>query len=33
MTEGDLIGECAGLMGAATMIERIMSDEYRVLTY
>jgi predicted peroxiredoxin len=33
MTEDDLIAECAGLMGAATMIERIMSGEYRVLTY
>jgi uncharacterized protein len=33
MTEADLIPECAGLMGAAAMIERIMSDEYRVLSY
>ena len=33
MTQADLIPECAGLMGAATMLERIMSDEYRVLTY
>src|SRR5215510_5474172 len=33
MTEADLIPECSGLMGAATMLERVMSDEYRVLTY
>jgi uncharacterized protein len=33
MTQADLIPECEGLMGAATMIERIMSDEYRVLSY
>jgi predicted peroxiredoxin len=33
MTEADLILECSGLMGAATMLERVMSDDYRVLTY
>ena len=33
MTTADLIPECRGLMGAATMIEKVMSDEYRVLTY
>jgi uncharacterized protein len=33
MTEAELIPECSGLMGAATMLERVMSDEYRVLTY
>ena len=33
MTEADLIPECKGLMGAATMLERIMSDDARVLTY
>jgi len=33
ITEADLIPECSGLMGAATMLERVMSDEYRVLTY
>jgi predicted peroxiredoxin len=33
MTEGDLIPECEGLMGAAAMLQNIMSDEYRVLTY
>jgi predicted peroxiredoxin len=33
MTESDLIPECRGLMGAATMLERIMSDDHRVLTY
>jgi uncharacterized protein len=31
--EEDLIPECAGLMGAATMIRGIMDDECRVLTY
>ena len=33
MTEADLIPECKGLMGAATMLERVMSDDTRVLTY
>lgn len=33
VTEDDLIEECSGLMGAATMLRGIMSDEYRVLTY
>ena len=33
MTEQDLIPECEGLMGAAAMLQNIMSDEYRVLTY
>jgi predicted peroxiredoxin len=33
MTEADLIPECSGLMGAATMIQSIMDGEYRVLTY
>jgi uncharacterized protein len=33
MTEADLIPECKGLMGAAAMLERIMSDDARVLTY
>jgi predicted peroxiredoxin len=33
MTEADLIPECSGLMGAATMLERIMSDDHRVLSY
>jgi predicted peroxiredoxin len=33
MTEADLIPECNGLMGAAAMLERIMSDDTRVLTY
>ena len=31
--ESDLIEECSGMMSAADMIERVMSDEYRVLTY
>lgn len=33
MTEADLIPECRGLMGAATMLQHVMSDDYRVLTY
>ena len=33
MTEVDLIPECRGLMGAAAMLQKIMSDDYRVLTY
>ena len=33
MTAEELIAECRGLMGAAAMIEKVMSDDYRVLTY
>jgi len=33
MTEVDLIPECNGLMGAAAMLQKIMSDDYKVLTY
>ena len=33
MTVEDLIPECSGLMGAATMLQNIMSDDHRVLTY
>jgi predicted peroxiredoxin len=33
MSEADLIPECSGLMSAAQMIQSIMDDEYRVLTY
>jgi predicted peroxiredoxin len=33
ITESDLIPECAGLMGAATMIQGIMDGDCRVLTY
>lgn len=33
LTESDLIPECKGLMGAATMIQDIMDGECRVLTY
>jgi predicted peroxiredoxin len=33
MTEDDLIPECSGLMGASTMMQAIMSDDCRVLTY
>ena len=31
--EGELIPECAGRVGTAYLIDRVMSDEYRVLTY
>jgi len=33
ISESDLIPECSGLMGAATMIRDIMDGECRVLTY
>jgi predicted peroxiredoxin len=33
ITEADLIPECSGLMGAAAMMERVMADDVRVLTY
>jgi predicted peroxiredoxin len=33
LSEGELIPECAGLVGTAYLIDRVMSDEYRVLTY
>jgi predicted peroxiredoxin len=33
ITEADLIPECKGMMGAATMIRDIMDGECRVLTY
>jgi uncharacterized protein len=33
ITEADLIPECNGMMGAATMIQGIMDGECRVLTY
>jgi predicted peroxiredoxin len=32
MTEVNLMPECKGLTGAAAMLQRIMSDHYRVLT-
>jgi predicted peroxiredoxin len=32
-TEADLIPECAGLLGAAAMIEDIMDGDCRVLTF
>jgi predicted peroxiredoxin len=32
-SESDLIPECKGMMGAATMIQGIMDGECRVLTY
>ena len=33
MSEADLIPECAGLVGAAYLVDRAMSDDCRVLTY
>lgn len=33
MTEDDLVPECSGLMGASAMMQAIMSDDCRVLTY
>jgi predicted peroxiredoxin len=33
MTEADLIPQCSGIIGGAWLIERAMSDEYKVLTY
>lgn len=33
VSEADLVPECSGMMGTADMIERLMGDEYRVLTY
>jgi len=33
ISEDDLIPECRGLMGAATMIQSIMDGECRVLSY
>lgn len=33
VVESDLIEECSGLMGAATMLRGVMEDDYRVLTY
>ena len=31
--EADLIAECSGMMGAATMIQTIMDEDCRVLTF
>ena len=33
INESELIPECAGMVGTAYLIDRVMSDEYRVLTY
>src|SRR5262249_13557509 len=33
MGRDDLIPECTGLLGAAALVEKVMSDDYRVLTY
>ena len=33
MTEADPIPQCSGIIGGAYLIERVMQDEYKVLTY
>ena len=33
MTVADLIPQCSGIIGGAYLIERVMQDEYKVLTY
>jgi uncharacterized protein len=33
LSEEELIPECAGMVGTAFLIDRAMSDEYRVLTH
>jgi len=33
MKEDDLIPECSGIMGGAHLIEEVMEDEVKVLTY
>lgn len=33
MTEADLIPECAGLVGSAYLVQQVMEDDCRVLTY
>jgi predicted peroxiredoxin len=33
MSEGDLIPECSGVVGGAYLIEHVMDDDYKVLTY
>ena len=33
MTQDDLIPECAGIVGGAHLIEAVMDDDCRVLTY
>lgn len=33
VTEADLIPECAGVVGGAYLIEQVMDDDTRVLTY
>jgi uncharacterized protein len=33
LSASELIPECAGTVGTAYLIDRVMSDEYRVLTY
>ncbi len=33
MTAADLIPQCSGIIGGAYLIERVMQDDYKVLTY
>jgi uncharacterized protein len=33
MTKDDLIPECAGIIGGAALIEQVMEDDVKVLTY
>jgi uncharacterized protein len=33
LTEAELIPECVGIVGTAYLIDRVMNDDYRVLTY
>ena len=33
LTGDDLIPECAGMMSAAQMLKRVLSEDYRVLSY
>ena len=33
MSQEDLIPECSGVVGGAYLIERVMDDDYKVLTY
>ncbi len=33
MSEGDLIPQCSGVVGGAYLIEHVMDDDYKVLTY
>ncbi|WP_102224200.1 DsrE/DsrF/DrsH-like family protein [Acidimangrovimonas sediminis] len=33
MTEADLIPECSGIIGGAAVIEKVMEEDYKVLSY